>query len=216
MAKKPKSYSEGELIKMFNLQRFRGNNASPLLAKWLDTKTELAPYEDELLTKIHANATKNIEGWIEEELKIKFIMPILLLSHLDDTDVYSSFFERTIEATVDGHFLKTKTDYMLAKGSFGIHEQPYFHFQEYKPRRNPSGDSMGQLLEAMLIAQHHNKNTKPVYGCEVIGSIWRFVVIKDRIYYISQVYDCTAIDDLMHIIAVLRKFKVILETELLD
>ena len=85
-------------MKMFQLQRFRGNNTSPLLAKWLDTKTELAPYEDELLTKIHANATKNIEGWLEEELKIKFIMPILLLSHLDDTDVYSSFFERTIDS----------------------------------------------------------------------------------------------------------------------
>lgn len=75
---------------------------------------------------------------------------------------------------------------------------------------------MGQLLEAFLIAQKKNNNTKPIYDCEVVGSIWKFVVLKDRTYCVSDVYNSTNRDDLLQIVAILRKFKDILETELLD
>ena len=105
---------------------------------------------------------------------------------------------------------------MLAKGTLGVPELPYFHFQEYKPYRNPTGDSMGQLLEAMLIAQKQNKNGKPMYGCEVVGRNWSFVILKDHNYYVSDAYDCRKRDDSLQIIAILRRFKHILETELLD
>ena len=217
MAKKVKSYSEGELQKMFALVRLRGNHAHPEMLRWTSVApTQLDEYEIRLFEKTFTNALKNIEGWQEEDLKIKLITPVLIISRLDDTDVYSSFYERTLEATIDGYFLKTKTDYMLAKGTFGIPENPYFHFQEYKPHRTPSGDSMAQLLEAMLIAQQRNNNQKNIYGCEVIGAAWRFVVLHERTYCVSKAYECTERDDLLQIIAILRHFKHILETELLD
>ena len=75
---------------------------------------------------------------------------------------------------------------------------------------------MGQLLEAILIAQEKNNNKKPIYGCEVIGKNWHFVVLKDRTYCVSDIYDCTNKDDLIQIVAILRQFKLILDTELLD
>lgn len=60
-----------------------------------------------------------------------------------------------------------------------------------------------------------NKNGKPMYGCTVTGQIWEFVIMENRTYSISQYYDGTKNDDLMQIIAMLRKFKEILETRLL-
>lgn len=37
MANKVKSYDEGEIIKMFDLTRIGGNNASPLMYEWTNT-----------------------------------------------------------------------------------------------------------------------------------------------------------------------------------
>jgi hypothetical protein len=105
---------------------------------------------------------------------------------------------------------------MLAKGILNIPEVPYFHFQEYKRQTDPNGDPIGQLLEAMLIAQALNQSNKPVYGCYVIGKLWNFMVLQEKTYCISESYDCTKPDGLLLIIAVLRKFKEILETRLLD
>ena len=55
-----------------------------------------------------------------------------------------------------------------------------------------------------------------MYSCEVIGKMWNFVVLENRVYCVSKSYDCTERDDLMQIIAILRHFKHILETELLS
>lgn len=75
---------------------------------------------------------------------------------------------------------------------------------------------MAQLLEAMLIAQAINNNQNPIYGCEVIGKQWSFVVLIKKEYCISKAYDCTDKEELLEIIAILRKFRHILETQLLD
>ncbi len=216
MAKKIKSYTETEMMDNFGLTRLLGNHAAPLMSQWVTTATILSSSEEELFNKIHKNVTENIIGWQEEDLKMQFISFVLYLGNLENTSRYLNFYEKTIESTIDGYFLKTKIDYMIAGGAIGIPKIPYFHFQEYKPLKNPSGDSMGQLLEAFLIAQQKNNNGKPLYGCEVVGAIWRFVILKDRTYCVSKTYDCTERDDLLHIIAVLRHFKHILETELLD
>jgi hypothetical protein len=217
MAKKIKSYTEVELIKMFGLTRLSGNDAFPLLSAWLNNATStLDTNEIGLFEDVYQNTKENIIGWQEEDLKMLLIAPILILGQIRNTKRYYTFFERTLEDTIDGYFLKTKTDFMVAGGSVGIFEVPYFHFQEYKPLKNPTGDSMGQLLEAFLIAQQKNNNGKPLYGCEVVGSIWKFVVLKERTYCVSDAYDSTNREDLLQIIAILRKFKDILETELLD
>ncbi len=105
---------------------------------------------------------------------------------------------------------------MLAKGILDKPQQPYFHFQEWKPHKRPTGDSMAQLLEALLIAQELNQHQFPMYGCEVMGKYWSFVILEDKSYCISKSYDCTEQDDLLQIIAVLRKFKQILEKLLLN
>ena len=156
MNKKIQPYTEAEMIGMFGLTRLSGNTVFAPLKRWLDTTTKLSAAEQEWFDLIHADVQRNIIRWQEEELKMSFISPLLMLGHLQNTEQYLKFFDRSVEGTVGGHFLKAKPDFMLAKGQLGKPEEPYFHFQEYKPFKNPSGDSMGQLLEAFLIAQDKN------------------------------------------------------------
>jgi hypothetical protein len=92
MAKKIKSYSETELIKMFSLTRLSGKDAFPLLSTWLNNATstldsnEMAFFED-----TYQNAKENIIGWQEEDLKMLLIAPILILAKMRNTKRYRTF-----------------------------------------------------------------------------------------------------------------------------
>jgi hypothetical protein len=77
---------------------------------------------------------------------------------------------------------------------------------------------MAQLLEAFLIAIKKNRVSNkhiPLYGCEIVGGIWRFVTMENKTYCVSKNYDCTEERDLKQIISILRKFRDILENRLL-
>jgi hypothetical protein len=188
-----------------------------LLQEWLNCETELNPNEQYLFDIVLANAQQHIDGWHEEDLKMQFIAFVLQLAYLrSDEKHYQPYFERVVEATIGEHFLKVKTDFMVAKGILDTPEVPYFHFQEWKKHRDPNGDPVAQLLEALLCAQHINNNGKPLYGCTITGKFWEFFLLIEKTYCISESYDCTKQGDLLQIIAILRKFKEILETRLLD
>jgi hypothetical protein len=211
-----KTWREGELIDVFKLNRIK-TYQTPLMQEWLDVQMpELNMVEQYMFDFNYQNALKSIEGWYEEDLKMKFIAPILVLGHMTDDDKVIGYFDKTISAVVEGIKLTVKSDFMLAKGILDVVKTPYFHFQEYKPYKNPTGDSMAQLLEAFLIAQEKNKNGKPLYGVDIVGKQWSFVVMEGKDYCISKVFDSVDKLDLLTIIAVLRKFKYILETSLLD
>ena len=182
--------------------------------------TELNSGEQYLFDEITRNLISQIDGWNEEMLKMNFIAQVIILGHLRETKQYKTYYESTIEATVDTHFLKVRADMMVAKGILEISEIPYFYFQvggtpQYKKEKEPKGDVTAQLVEAFLIAQENNKNNKPLYGCTIIGKYWEFYIMENRTYCISKPYLCTEKDDLLQIIAILRKFKWILETRLL-
>jgi hypothetical protein len=141
------------------------------------------------------------------------------LGQILDSDKFVSFFDKPLTGEYDGYKLSVKADFVVGTGLLDYMQVPYFHFQEYKPDRNPTGDPMAQLLEAFLIGQTENLKNNinlPLYGCEIIGPRWRFVTMESRTYCVSKTYDCTDRDDLLQIIAILRKFREILETRLLD
>ena len=177
MAKeKTVSYSEADLIKMFQLKRLVKTQTS-LMQKWLEVeKPVLAIEEQFIFDRIYNLAVDSIAGWSEEDLKMKFISWVLPLGYLTDNGRFLTYFEKTIFATIEGHYLSTKTDFMVATGILDKPEKPYFHFQEYKPHKKPTGDSMAQLLEAMLIAQKENSNEilyryKSFYCCKIIKKV---------------------------------------------
>lgn len=214
--RRKKEWGEGELINTFKLNR-NVTTLTPLMQEWLDVPVlELNSHEQYSFDKNILKAKKRITGWNEEDLKMNFIGPILELGKItDDDDVVVGYFDKIISATVDNIKLTVKSDFMLAKGVLDFFQTPYFHFQEYKPYKNPSGDSMAQLLEAFLIAQEKNKNGLPLYGIDIMSANWRFVIMEGKDYCISDSFDSTNRADLLTIIAVLRKFKYILKTRLL-
>ena len=209
-------YTEDDLIRLFGLLRIE-TYQTPEMQRWLTVSSPvLTVGEQEVFDRILPFAIRDIASWGEEELKMHFISQVLPLAHLTGNGRYKAFYEKSISGVVNGIDLSAKTDFMLATGFFNKPQTPYFHFQEYKPFRNPSGDSMAQLLEAMLLAQDKNKYEKPIYGCEIVGKYWNFVILKDKTYCISKTFISTEKEHLLAIIAILRHFKHILETELLD
>jgi hypothetical protein len=140
----------------------------------------------------------------------------LELGHLKDENGVVGYFDKLIWAKVEGIMLKVKSDFMLAKGYLDFHKEPYFHFQEYKPNKKPTGDPMAQLIEAFLIGQDKNEKPIPLYGVEIIGETWRFVIMEGKEYCISPTFVAFEKDDLLKIIAMLRKFKHILFTRLIN
>ena len=210
-----KSWREAELINAFKLTRIV-TRQTLLMQEWFDVQTpELTAGEQYNFDRKYAEAEQNITGWNEEDLKIKFIGPVLELGRITDDGGVIGYFDKTISATVDDIRLIVKSDFMLAKGLLDVFETPYFHFQEYKPYKNPSGDSMAQLLEAFLIAQEKNQNGQPMYGVDIIGSNWQFVTMEGREYCIAKPLSVLDKNDLLKIIAILRKFRHILNTKLL-
>jgi hypothetical protein len=217
MAKK-KEWQEGEMVVAFKLTKI-DSFYTPVMAEWLDISDPIFDIIDEgnfqrLLPKV-----KRIPTWKEEDLKMKFISPVLELGQVMEGDRFVSYFDKALADEVEGYKLSVKADFVIAKGVLGYMQKPYFHFQEYKPQKNPTGDPMAQILEAFLIAlQRNHKEGKdiPLYGCEIVGGIWRFVTMENKTYCVSKNYDCSNIADLKQIIAILRKFREILETRLLD
>ncbi|TAE03354.1 MAG: hypothetical protein EAZ97_01600 [Bacteroidetes bacterium] len=170
-----KNYKEADLILLFGLKRIV-EYQTPLMKEWLDAEIPVfSAVEQYIFDKKHTEAQINIIGWSEEDLKMKFITHIIELGNLTAGGDIVTFFDKTISAKVENTKLTVKSDFMMAKGLFDVFTTPFFHFQEYKPHKNPSGDSLAQLLEAFLIAQAKNKNNKPIYGVEVIGKQWTFV-----------------------------------------
>ncbi len=215
-----KNWREGDLIQTFKIIPIR-NRKTTLMEEWLNApKITLDIAEKTVFDKILKRAVSDISGWNEEDLKMKFIAYILDLGLMNEGVGIVSYFDKTISANVEGTKLVVKSDFMLAKGILDAFRTPYFHFQEYKPNKNPKGDPMAQLLEAFLIAQVKNKNDKysdkPLYGVEVIGENWKFVVMEKKEYCISKAYNAIIEEDLLEIIAILRKFKEILVERLFE
>lgn len=217
MARK-KEWKEGEMIYTFHLTKIR-KGQTLLMQEWVNVPTPtFTNTEQEIFDRSLYKVIQNNETWSEEDLKMKFISPVLELGRILDGDTFVSYFDKALEEEVEGYKLSVKADFVVAKGVLDFMLRPYFHFQEYKPQKNPTGDPMAQLLEAFLIGQTKNKKEGieiPLYGCEIIGKQWTFVTMEGKEYCVSKTYDCTEKEDLLQIIAILRKFREILETRLL-
>ena len=213
MAKK-KQWKETELRVAFDLERISGIQ-TPLMTEWLDVSMpELDVFEQHTFDSVYAKGVQQMSGWGEEDLKMKFITYVLELGNLFDEGLLVTFFDKQLKGVVKGISLSVKSDFMMAKGFLDIYQTPYFHFQEYKPEKNPTGDSMAQLIEAFLIAQEKNKEDGieiPLFGCEIIGKQWCFVTMEDKQYCTSTIYDSTNREELLQIISILRKFKALLK-----
>ena len=147
------------------------------------------------------------EFWNEEELKMQFLAHLFDVVQMNVPSKIKTFYERPMTATIGQHKLFVLCDMFLAK-PYGINtpQTPYFFLQEFKKAKKAE-DAEGQMLIAMLIAQHQNKNGKPVYGCWLQGKNWVFTALHGQHYCVSRQYDATDKVGLSEIVNLLNGLK---------
>jgi len=189
----------------------------PILIDWISANEDLTDVDIEHLEKLRKKAELRIEAWNEEELKMQYLSYIIgFANYNDDEENYNIYFERPISAEVNGYKINVIVDLMIAQGVLEYIKRPYFCFHEYKRAKKYNDDPVAQVLLAMLAAQGKNKNNKPLYGAYIIGKYWSFMVLENKNFAISNSYNCTDKEDLYKIISILRKFKTIIKTKLID
>ena len=118
------------------------------------------------------------------------------------------FYERSLSDVVQNTPLSVVCDALLAS-PYGINtpKKPYFFLQEFKKGKKAANDAEGQMLIAMLIAQHQNADGNPVYGCYLIGKDWYFTTLHEKKYCFSKTYDATQLTELIEILFILQNLK---------
>lgn len=179
-----------EVEELFGLKRVYEHT---VLQNWLNVEDRRVELEVEKeLEKLKVNLLKNVDTWNEEDLKMKFIAHLLYMLDYDRAD-YRSFLERKLSATIGGVELSGKIDLVIAKGK-RTPKAPFFCLHEYKQEQPSGSDPLGQVLAAMLVAQHKNEGTHPVYGVYIMGRFWFFVILEGKEYSVSNSYVATRRD----------------------
>jgi hypothetical protein len=193
---------------------------SRLLERWLNVdhsiENSLTPTQQVIFQDVLELINADVEGWNEEELKIKALSLIFYIAKMEDAPRMKMFFERPIQATIEPFLIDVKVDCMLATpwGKATPHH-PYFFLQEFKQEKKKSLDPEAQMLAAMVAAQFINKNDKPLFGGYIIGRSWFFGVLEGATYTISNSFNATEEEDLLKIIIILRRLKRLILTELI-
>jgi hypothetical protein len=153
--------------------------------------------------------------WNEEELKMKFLCHVFDIAAIEVPNKVKIFYERPLTDILDGYKLSVICDMLIASPlGIGKPKKPFFFLQEFKKSKNAT-DAEGQVLTAMLIAQHQNSNGKPIYGCWLQGKMWNFCTLHDKNFCISRSYDASQKPDLHQIVLILINLKSIILRELL-
>jgi hypothetical protein len=213
MAKKPiklKSDTE-DVLDAFQLKR---NVGCASLDEWLDYQTILDTYAEKVLETKRQLLVHEGEFWNEEELKMQFLAFLFDIADINVPEKIKLFYERPLSAIVNGYELSVICDAMVAtpKG-IGKPKHPYFFLQEFKKQRN-APDAEGQMLIAMLLAQHENQNNEVVYGCYLQGRNWVFTTLQEKNYCVSRFYDAAQKEDLHKIIFALKHLKTLIIKQL--
>jgi hypothetical protein len=193
------------LLGTFNIELV---GESSFLTEWLTVKNELSASDSIILEKLYNQAKNEANHWNEEELKMRLVSIMFLLSDIDVPKKVKVFYERPIKGLVENIEVSVLADCLIASPlAINTPQKPYFFLQEYKKGRGETKDPEAQMLAGMLIAQEKNQDNKPLYGSYIIGTDWYFTTLLGRDYSTSREYDVRNHDDIIAIVAILRKLK---------
>jgi len=180
------NFKDCTLAKLDDLVGLEEVEEMSALTEWLASHEDISDIERQLLENLRYKLSRNVNDWNETELTIEFIGPLLSLVNYSGKE-FHFFAQRSFAGQVGNLELSGKPDGMITSGK-RLPRKPYFCFQEYKREKDPEGEPAGQVLAAMLVAQELNEHHHPIYGCYIKGSVWRFIVLKDKEYSISPIY----------------------------
>ncbi len=188
------------------------------LTDWLSADEEISKKEQERIDELQERLEANYKDWQEDELKSFFNIPLIEIVHLFSKDYkkYKTFTQRQMTAQLESINkelveLSGRVELVVSAGKQKP-KQPFFLFNEYKPRMKGKNDPLGQLLAAMLVGQRLNIiENQYIYGIYVIGTEWMFVMLNEREYAVSKPYLAVEKDDLITIVKILKKCKKYIE-----
>jgi len=196
----------------FDIERLRPEKHQ-ILQDWLTHErldTDLIPN----VKRLQDLLVDNVDAWNEDELKIMFIGPLLIEAEFNNYPHYKVFSQRKVRLKTEHVDSSGKIEWMVAKGR-QIPRNPFFFLHEYKGEKGTGNDPLGQLLIAMVYAQHKNQNERrPLYGSYILGRLWFFVVLTGKEYSVSPAFDATKTEDLRQILANMQKVKEAIDTYL--
>ena len=203
-----------EKVKVYNFSKIGFNKLKELFMikrnlkdekvfdKWFNNHIKISTEEVEFLNNLLDREKKYIEIYKEEDLKIKFIAPILnKIDFRDEEREIREFYEEKIEYEKKEFKLKGICDFVVSKG-LEYAEKPYFFIQEFK--KSIEGDDPRPQLIAELISAVEINNFKIMRGAYIVGAIWNFVILEkigenSYQYFVSDNFDSTKIENLKEI-----------------
>jgi hypothetical protein len=168
-----------------------------LFKNWFHFEYDISNDTKTFLNQLISKNRLFFDDYLEEELKAKFLIPILNQVDFVTNDC-RDWYERPLKIKLNHIELSGNVDFMVAKGrSKPI--VPYFFIQEFKKLLTPSNPKY-QLVAQMLVALNLNQS-KVIKGAFVIGKYWNFVILKKTtnnkyVYFVSEDFDSSKIVDL--------------------
>jgi hypothetical protein len=187
---------------------------SQMLKEWLSAKFTIPDSWLPYISFLRRQLYEKHNAWNETELLGRFIVPFLSTVEWDSR-YYALFNDRPLKAVVKGYPISGIVDGMVASGTYEPYE-PYFFLHEYKKMKGTDADPLGQLLIAMLAARELNQDAQPMYGCYIIGTYWRFVLLEGDTYCQSQGYDASDEGEIEIIWSILHQTKLYVEERVMQ
>ncbi len=182
---------------------------SAVLQEWLSSPYSGDALEKSQIERLSRFLADNVIAWNEDELKFKFLGPLMQIIDFDQRS-FRAFTQRRLEAVINAETEQPVrvggvVDFMIATGRVEP-RRPFFFLHEYKKERGSANDPLAQVLVEMLAARTLNGNEEPMYGCYIVGRNWFFIVLEDSNYAVSDAFVATQ-DDIFQIVAILKAIK---------
>jgi hypothetical protein len=169
---------------------------------WFENSIVLDNEVIDFLVSLLNKEGKYLKYYNEENLKIKFLTPILnsVDFNIEEANI-KDFYEEKFSYETEKFILNGVIDFTVSKGEINS-EKPYFFIQEFKKGKVISDPEPQLLAELISAVELNDWNT--IRGAYIVGAIWNFVILE-RLekhkyqYYVSQNFDSTKIEDLKDI-----------------
>jgi hypothetical protein len=185
-----------------HLVSIKRNISTEVFCNWFEADIQISHDDNVFFDDLIRENYFLIESYNEEELKVKFISPILNRVKFTDVDhEIRDFYEEKITYRTERFVLTGTTDFLVSKG-LEYSKKPYFFIQEFK-KSLKNDDPRPQLLAELISAVELN-DFKVIKGAFIIGENWNFVIL-DKLdhekyqYFVSYTLNATHINDLQQI-----------------
>ena len=168
---------------------------------WFDNAIKLDQKTIDFINALLKKESVYLDFYSEEDLKIKFLAPVLNRIDFKINDNLRDFYEAKLSYESDDFILTGTTDFMVSQG-LKRPKKPYFFIQEFKKSKSNS-DPEPQLIAELISAVELN-GFKTIKGAFIVGGNWNFVILQ-RIkkhhyrYFLSQTFNAENAIDLQQI-----------------